>query len=181
MKMNRKHLSVIILTTVFAVSLIICIIISNIEVSHKTSPETDAPTVTDATDTQTVEIGDTTVVVKTDTTASGGSSTNNILDDIMDDLYDKNRPVIISPTYGSNVNNGSEGYELDGQAVTTVYDTVESTSNGETTTAPEPEETTNASKKDTTKTPEETTGLENSNNESVPTDNSEGAMLSEGD
>lgn len=195
MQMNRKYLSVIILTAVFAVSLVICIIISNIKFDVSQTDDNNSPNTSNRTSqtigTEIIEVGGSTNVVAAVTTKAGETVTNNILDGIMDDIYDNKRPVIINPSYGNNVNNGSGGYEVDGQTETTVYDTVESTKNGETT-KPEPEETTKVAipsqnsdtetkKSETSATTEETTGIDNAVAAASPVDNSEGSMTNEGE
>ena len=145
MQMNKKYLSVIIFTAVFVLAIIVCIVVANIkiDITADSDTTTSKPHKKDpsAVETEIIEAGGTTAIVPANTNSPATPGTNNVLDGIMDDIYDKNKPVIINPAYGNNVNTGADGYDVDGQAVTTVYDTVESTKNGETT-KPEPETTT---------------------------------------
>ena len=177
MRINKKNLSVIVLTSVLVISIVISILINTIKIDNPFSEETAEDSVKSTTSpnaaTEIVEIGGTTAIVPATTNKPNPSVTNNVIDDIIEDIYDKNKPVIINPSYGNNINTGSEGYDVDGTAVTTVYDTVESTKNGETT-KPEPETTTtiaastnkpvNASAEriiETANFSEETTGFDN--------------------
>lgn len=144
MRINKKNLSVIILTSVLVISIVISILINSIEINKSTPEDTADTRINPSTSdiaTEIIEIGGTTAIVPATTNKPNPSVTNNVIDDIIEDIYDKNKPVIINPSYGNNINTGSEDYDIDGTAVTTVYDTVESTKNGETT-KPEPEATT---------------------------------------
>lgn len=142
MQISKKNLSIIILTSVFVLSVIISIVIGNIKTKPAPAPGTstnEAP-ISSEVETEIVENGGTTAIIPAVTKKPVATGPTNVLDGIMDGIYDNNRPVITNPSYGNNVNTGADGYELDGTAVTTIYDTVESTKNGETT-KPEPETT----------------------------------------
>lgn len=207
--MKKKYLSVIALAAVFALTVIICVVINSLNTKRITAQNLkNANTTPPVIETQIIEQGGTTAIVPLVTTSPEYNSPSGIINDYLDGM--KNKPVINNPAYGPNYHNvGGVDYYLDGQAVTTVYDTVESTKNGDTT-APEPEETTAAvtTKKpetskvpDTSKAPEQTTVVttttpaetetdvpeettgtdETTEAVTAPVDNSEGEMISEGE
>lgn len=154
--MHNKHLSVIVFTVVFALAVAITVgagVIDkriNAGIAAETSDVKDTNNNLENPDvTQNDDVG-------ANNTKPGSSNINDILNQILGQLGSHETAFGQGMVGGKNVNKGGEKYELEGEAVTTIYETETTTNENDTTIVPDEETTVivDTTTTDTTKEPE---------------------------